>query len=61
MRFNDETLIQILQTMRTPGGKKLTNQQWRALLDTERSAEQPVVITGCRKSAPLLTCKQISL
>ena len=46
MRFTDETLVGILQTMRTPGGKKLTNQQWQALLDTERSAERPVVITG---------------
>ena len=41
MRFTDETLIQILETMRTPGGKKLSHAQWQALLKTERSAEQP--------------------
>ena len=41
MRFTDETLIQILEVMRTPGGKKLNNAQWQALLKTERSAAQP--------------------
>ena len=41
MRFTDETLIQILDAMRTPGGKKLNNSQWQALLKTERSAAQP--------------------
>jgi len=46
MRFTDETLIQILQVMRTPGGKKLTHHQWQALLGTERSAERPAAITG---------------
>ena len=42
MRFNDETLVEILQAMRKPGGQKLTDQQWQALLRTQRSAEQPV-------------------
>ena len=41
MRFTDETLIQILEAMRTPGGRKLSRAQWQALLNTERSAEQP--------------------
>ena len=41
MRFTDETLIQILDAMRTPGGKKLSRTQWQALVQTERSAEQP--------------------
>ena len=41
MRFTDQTLIQILEAMRTPGGKKLTSSQWQALVATERSAEQP--------------------
>ena len=41
MRFTDETLIQILEAMRTPGGKKLSRTQWQALVQTERSAEQP--------------------
>ena len=46
MRFNDETLIDIFQTMRRPGGKKLTDAQWQALLRTERRAEQSVDIAG---------------
>ena len=41
MRFNDETLFQILEAMRTPGGRKLSHAQWQALVKTERSAEQP--------------------
>ena len=41
MRFTDKTLIQILEAMRTPGGRKLSPAQWQALVDTERSAEQP--------------------
>ena len=40
MRFTDETLIQILEAMRTPGGRKLSGAQWQALLNTERSVEQ---------------------
>ena len=41
MRFTDETLIQILEAMRTPGGRKLSPTQWQALVNTERRAEQP--------------------
>ena len=41
MRFTEQTLIQILEAMRTPGGRKLSRAQWQALLNTERSAEQP--------------------
>ena len=41
MRFTDKTLVEILQVMRTPGGRKLCRYQWQALLQTERSAEQP--------------------
>ena len=41
MRFSDETLIQILEAMRTPGGRKLSHAQWQALMCTERRAEQP--------------------
>ena len=40
MRFNDETPVEILQAMRTPGGRKLSHSQWQALLQTEHSAEQ---------------------
>ena len=46
MRFNDDTLVEILQAMRKPGGQKLTDQQWQALLRTQRSAEQPAVMAG---------------
>lgn len=35
MRFTDQTLIDILNTMRVPGGKTLTEQQWQALTNTE--------------------------
>ena len=41
MRFTDETLVQILEAMRTPGGRKLSRAQWQALVNTERSAGQP--------------------
>ena len=41
MRFTDKTLVEILEAMRTPGGKKLTRAQWQALMQTERSAVQP--------------------
>ena len=43
MRFTDQTLIDILNTMRVPGGKTLTEQQWQALTNTEIRAEQPDV------------------
>ncbi|CAK0810016.1 unnamed protein product, partial [Prorocentrum cordatum] len=41
VRFTDETLIDILNTMWAPGGSALMEQQWQALKDTEVSAEQP--------------------
>ena len=41
MRFTDETLVQILEAMRTPGGRKLSRAQWQALVNTERRSEQP--------------------
>ena len=46
MRFEDQTQIAILETMRTPGGKCLTREQWRALEETELTAEQPDVPAG---------------
>ena len=48
MRFTDKTLIQILEAMRTPGGRKLSSAQWQALVDTERSAEQPADASASR-------------
>ena len=41
MRFTDQTLIDILHTMRVRGGRALTDQQWQALQSTEVSAEEP--------------------
>ena len=40
MRFTDDTLIQILEAMRTPGGKKLSDAQWQAVRRTERRAQE---------------------
>ena len=41
MHFTDHTLIDILNAMRVPGGKALTEQQWQELKSTQVSAEQP--------------------
>ena len=41
MRFTDQTLIDILNAMRVPGVRALTEQQLQALKSTEVSAEQP--------------------
>ena len=41
MRFTDETQIQILDAMRTPGGRKLSHAQWQAMMKTDRGAEHP--------------------
>ena len=48
MRFADKTLIQILEAMRTPGGRKLSPAQWQVLVDTERSAEQSADVSAPR-------------
>jgi len=39
-RFEDATLVSILQKMRTQGGKKLSDAEWQALLDTELDGER---------------------
>ena len=44
MRFTDKTLIEILETTRTPGGRKLSPAQWQALLNTVRNAEQSATL-----------------
>ena len=41
MRFTDPVLIRILQTMRTVGGRPLSNSDWQALLATELSDNTP--------------------
>ena len=50
MRFKDDTLLRILHTMRTLGGKALAECDWKALMDTESvgqscSAGKPAVDT----------------
>ena len=45
-RFTDRVQVQILETMRHPGGRRLTEAQWQALAKTEISAEQPDVPLG---------------
>ena len=39
-RFDDAVLVSILQKMRTTGGAKLSDAEWRALLATEVNAEK---------------------
>ena len=41
MRFIDQTLIDILKVMRTPGGKALSEQQWQSLMITQLCAARP--------------------
>ena len=41
MRFTDPCLRRILDTMRDPNGKPLTNDDWQALVATELGASQP--------------------
>lgn len=54
MRFTDQTLIEILDTMRTRGGKRLSDAQWQALLKTERSAVQPAHAAAESRDEPNL-------
>ena len=37
MHFTDKTLMQILEAMRTAGGKKLSPAQWEALVNTKQN------------------------
>ena len=46
MRFTDARQVQILEVMRTPGGKPLPEQLWKALEATELSAAQPDLQPG---------------
>jgi hypothetical protein len=48
MRFKDDVLVRILNTMRTLGGKALATSDWQALLDTEdkRGVAKPTDTTG---------------
>ena len=56
MRFTDTILIDILETMRTPGDRKLSHAQWQALMKTERSAEQPANAEQFDESACYHVC-----
>ena len=46
MRFTDDKQIAILESMRVPGGRRLSPALWQALQSTELSAAQPDVPTG---------------
>ena len=46
MRFTDARQVEILEVMRTPGGKPLPEQKWKALEATEISAAQPDLQPG---------------
>ena len=50
MRFTDKTLIEILEAMRTPGGKKLSPEQWQALMQTQSSAERPAENSAAQRT-----------
>ena len=50
MRFTDETLIEILKAMRTPGGRRFSHAQWQALVNTQCSAEQPADVPDVQRS-----------
>jgi hypothetical protein len=47
-RFDDPLLVEVLEAMRTRGGKKISNKAWEALKATviQRSASQPARATG---------------
>ena len=34
-RFKDPLLLEVLEAMRTPGGKKISEDAWRAITATE--------------------------
>ena len=43
-RFNDPLLLEVLEAMRTPGGKRISEEAWRAITSTEiqkSGASQP--------------------
>ena len=50
MHFTDETLIEILRAMRTPGRRRLSHAQWQALVNTQCSAEQPADVPDVQRS-----------
>ena len=48
-RFNDPLLIEVLEAMRTPGGKPISEEAWRAIASTEiSSASQPGGSSACQ-------------
>ena len=55
-RFTDPLLIEVLEAMRTPGGKKISEESWQAIVETQiqrpGSASQPAG-RGSRSAAPV--------
>ena len=52
MRFTDDTLTEILQAMRTPGGRKLRHAQRQALVNTASGVGQPADTTAAQRTDP---------
>ena len=54
-RFKDKRQIQVLEAMRTPGGKKISEECWQAILSTEikssSSASQPTASSASQPTA----------
>ena len=48
-RFNDPLLLEVLEAMRTPGGKRISEEAWRAITSTEiRPGEMDVRLRDAR-------------
>ena len=47
-RFNDPLQIEVLEAMRTPGGKKITDEAWQAIVKTEIKSESDERLRAAR-------------
>ena len=58
-RFNDPLLIEVLEAMRTPGGKKISEDAWRAIQATEiKQGERDTRLANAR-SIPSIQLKTV--
>ena len=53
-RFDDPLLVEILHAMRTPGGKKVFDKAWQALVGTVLVAGSATQLTRARTSGGAL-------
>ena len=44
-RFDDPLLVEVLEAMRTPGGKKISEKAWEAITATEITEKKAVMAT----------------